>query len=127
MKRSWFIGPLAVASLLVLECQAERASLRASMSSEEFYRCGLYKLDDRELANLEAWLEKREQPPTQSRTAAPAKTSTSTVSFNQSSRKYHCPTCSGALRCTRNCVSLSKAEAVQRGGVPCQICGGSCE
>jgi hypothetical protein len=126
MKRSWFIGPLAVASLLVLECQAERASLRASMSSEEFYRCGLYKLDDRELANLEAWLEKRGSLPHPQTQPSP-KPASSTVFFNQSTRKYHCPTCSGALRCTRNCVSLSKAEAVQRGGVPCQICGGSCE
>jgi hypothetical protein len=123
MRKGWILVPLAVAILLVLDCQAERPSLRASMSSEEFYRCGLYKLDDRELANLEAWLEKRGHLPS----PPPPNLSTNTVYFNQSSKKYHCPTCSGAVNCTKNCIPLPKAEAIQRGGEPCKICGGSCE
>lgn len=48
------------------------------------------------------------------------------VSFNKSSRKYHCLTCAWAKRCTDNCITITRAEAVSRGGVACKVCGGSC-
>jgi hypothetical protein len=40
--------------------------------------------------------------------------------------KYHCPTCIWAVRCTKNCIKIPKSEAINRGGVPCRVCGGSC-
>ncbi len=48
------------------------------------------------------------------------------VSFNTDSLKYHCPTCIWAIRCTKNCINITKIEAIKRGGVPCKVCGGSC-
>lgn len=48
------------------------------------------------------------------------------VAFNTNSLKYHCPSCSAAKRCTVNCITVTRAEAKRRGGVPCKICGGSC-
>lgn len=48
------------------------------------------------------------------------------VSFNKSSLKYHCRTCTWAKRCTQNCISMKKSEAIKRGGVACKVCGGSC-
>lgn len=47
-----------------------------------------------------------------------------TVIFNTKTKKFHSPECRWAIRCTRNCISLSKSEAIRRGGVPCKICGG---
>lgn len=49
------------------------------------------------------------------------------VYFNKSSRKYHCPTCTWAKRCTDNCITITKAEAISRGGVACKVCGGTCQ
>lgn len=49
-----------------------------------------------------------------------------TVSFNTNSLKYHCPTCSAARRCTRNCIDIKKSDAIRRGGVACKICTGTC-
>ena len=46
------------------------------------------------------------------------------VSFNVKTLKYHSLTCKWAVRCTRNCIVISKSEAIKRGGVPCKICGG---
>lgn len=48
------------------------------------------------------------------------------VAFNTNSLKYHCPSCSAAKRCTVNCITVTRAEAKRRGGVPCKICGGRC-
>jgi hypothetical protein len=48
------------------------------------------------------------------------------VSFNKSSRKYHCQTCTWAKKCTENCVTVTRAEAIKRGGVACKVCDGSC-
>ncbi len=46
------------------------------------------------------------------------------VQFNTNSHKFHKPECKSALRCTRNCIPISRGEALKRGGVPCKICGG---
>jgi hypothetical protein len=46
------------------------------------------------------------------------------VYFNTKSFKYHSPDCQWAHRCTKNCISIPKSEAIQRGGVPCKVCGG---
>lgn len=47
-----------------------------------------------------------------------------TVRFNTKTHKIHRPSCSAAGSCTVNCISISKKEAVKRGGVPCGLCGG---
>jgi hypothetical protein len=49
------------------------------------------------------------------------------VVFNKSSLKYHCPTCVAAIRCTKNCVSIPRDEAIRRGGVACKICNAKCK
>ena len=49
------------------------------------------------------------------------------VVFNTQSHKYHCLTCQYAVKCTKNCVTITREEAVKRGGVPCKVCGGSCQ
>lgn len=46
------------------------------------------------------------------------------VAFNTNSRKFHNPRCEWAIKCTRNCISLPRSEALRRGGVPCKVCGG---
>lgn len=46
-----------------------------------------------------------------------------TVDFNMNSHIYHNPHCSAALRCT-HCIKISRAEAKQRGGRACKLCGG---
>jgi hypothetical protein len=47
-----------------------------------------------------------------------------TVYFNTVSKKFHRMDCHWAIMCTRNCIAISRAEAVRRGGVPCKVCGG---
>lgn len=49
-----------------------------------------------------------------------------TVYFNVQSKKFHCLSCQWAKRCTRNCVKVSRSEALRRGGVACKVCGGTC-
>ena len=53
-----------------------------------------------------------------------ASTQQETVMFNTKSHKFHKPSCHHAARCTRNCVSIDKNEALKRGGVACKTCGG---
>lgn len=48
------------------------------------------------------------------------------VAFNTKSFKYHCPECEWAIKCTRNCVLVSRDVAEARGGIPCKICRGTC-
>jgi hypothetical protein len=48
------------------------------------------------------------------------------VMYNTSSHKYHCPSCTWAIKCTRNCISITAADAKSRGGIPCKVCGGRC-
>jgi len=48
----------------------------------------------------------------------------SPVMFNVQTHKYYHPSCVWAQRCTKNCVLVTKAEAVRRGGVACKVCGG---
>jgi hypothetical protein len=46
------------------------------------------------------------------------------VYFNTSTHKFHRMDCIWAQRCTVNCIAISRAEAVRRGGVACKVCGG---
>ena len=56
--------------------------------------------------------------------AAQTKSSDPTVAFNTETLIYHRPSCRWALRCTRNCVSVTLSEARKRGGRACKVCGG---
>ena len=47
-----------------------------------------------------------------------------TVVYNTKTHKYHKPGCQWAIKCTANCIKLEKKEAVNRGGIPCKVCGG---
>jgi len=49
------------------------------------------------------------------------------VVFNTQSLKYHCAQCPWALKCTKNCITISKEEDVKKGGIPCKVCGGTCK
>lgn len=55
--------------------------------------------------------------------AAPA----DNVAFNTKSHIYHCLTCRYVPRCTVNCIVITRADAIARGGRACKICGGSCK
>ena len=46
------------------------------------------------------------------------------VAFNVQTLKYHGLSCIWAKRCTRHCVTIERADAIQRGGIPCKVCGG---
>lgn len=46
------------------------------------------------------------------------------VAFNVSTFKVHKMSCTWAARCTKNCITIPRAEAYKRGGVPCKVCGG---
>jgi hypothetical protein len=117
----------------------------SQMTVEEFSRCGLPKLTPAELANLESWIERgvttsprglglRDTggPADEPVPGDPAPVPTEAagdgrrVAFNTSSRKYHCPSCPWALKCTRNCIEVTLAEAIERGGVACKVWGGRC-
>ena len=50
-----------------------------------------------------------------------------TVVLNSKSLVYHCRTCKWALKCTKNCVTVTRSEAKRRGGKPCKDCGGDCD
>ena len=56
----------------------------------------------------------------------PARATDSSVVLNTKTLKYHCPSCEWARRCTRNCISVSRAEAEARGAVACKVCQGRC-
>lgn len=47
-----------------------------------------------------------------------------TVIYNTKTGKIHTPGCQYAKKCTVNCVSLDRKEAIKRGGIPCKVCGG---
>lgn len=55
---------------------------------------------------------------------APIEQKSQTVLFNTKTLKFHAPSCEWARKCTRNCVTVSREEALKRGGVPCKVCGG---
>ena len=44
------------------------------------------------------------------------------VVFNTSSLKYHELGCASANRCTKNCIVISRSEAIRRGAVHCKNC-----
>ena len=46
------------------------------------------------------------------------------VFYNTQSKKYHNFYCRYITKCTVNCIKITKKEAIQRGGVPCKVCGG---
>lgn len=47
-----------------------------------------------------------------------------TVVYNTKTGKFHSVGCQWANKCTANCIKIDRKEAVQRGGVPCKVCGG---
>ncbi len=47
-----------------------------------------------------------------------------TVVYNTKTGKFHSLNCQWAQKCTVNCIKIDRKEAVQRGGVPCKVCGG---
>jgi hypothetical protein len=47
-----------------------------------------------------------------------------TVVYNTKTGKIHSVGCPHAKKCTVNCVKIEKKEAINRGGVPCKVCGG---
>lgn len=49
------------------------------------------------------------------------------VAFNTKSHIYHCLTCYHVAACTKNCIVITRADAIKRGGRPCKHCGGSCK
>jgi hypothetical protein len=57
-------------------------------------------------------------------TAAPVEQKSQAVLFNTKTLKFHAASCEWAHKCTRNCVRVSREEAVKRGGMPCKVCGG---
>jgi hypothetical protein len=59
--------------------------------------------------------------------SASSEVSDEVVLFNTNSLKYHCPSCQWAIKCTRNCISVSLEKAKSSGGIPCKVCGGSCK
>jgi hypothetical protein len=139
MRRSCILASLVIALTAVgvrgIEGQSQEFRLKERMSAAEFERCGLHKLTPMELSALETWVTRQVSgvparslsTPQQSLgvTAAEPRAATEMVAFNTSSRKYHCLTCSSALRCTKNCITIPLSEARQRGS-PCGTCGGSC-
>lgn len=46
------------------------------------------------------------------------------VMFNTKTLKFHSISCRYAVACTVNCIKIDKKQAIQRGGVPCKVCGG---
>lgn len=46
-----------------------------------------------------------------------------TVVYNTKTQKYHSPNCEWAKKCTVNCIRIERKQAVQRGGIPCKVCG----
>lgn len=139
-RRRW-LGPfgllLAVVAVLALSATIggapRRFHLRSQMTVEEFDRSGLQKLSAGELAALEGWLNGKPVtapwPPLTRLAPAPqpedpAPSDDPLVAFNTRSRKFHCPSCQHAKQCTRNCVEIRRSAALERGGVPCGVCGG---
>jgi len=56
--------------------------------------------------------------------AAVVEQKSQTVFLNTKTLKFHSLSCEWARKCTRNCVRVSREEALKRGGVPCKVCGG---
>jgi hypothetical protein len=46
------------------------------------------------------------------------------VTYNRNSHKYHNPRCAAAIRCTSSCEDIPYNQAIERGAIPCQLCGG---
>ena len=46
-----------------------------------------------------------------------------TVVYNTKTGKYHAQSCASAKKCTVNSIKIDRKQAIQRGGVPCKICG----
>lgn len=46
------------------------------------------------------------------------------VIFNTKTGKNHAPGCQYAKKCTVNCISIDRKDAIKRGGIPCKVCGG---
>lgn len=126
MERAAWILLLFVTVLIAVD---SREPKRPEISSREAEQFGFFKLDGVERAAVEAWLGYRisvEYRPPELPVCPPCPSDPSggEVVFNTNSRKYHCPDCSHARQCTRNCIPLSLREAKERGGKACGNCGG---
>jgi Na+-translocating ferredoxin:NAD+ oxidoreductase RnfE subunit len=60
-------------------------------------------------------------------TSAAAAVADDKVAYNTKSHIYHCLTCYHVPACTKNCIVITRADAIARGGRPCKHCGGSCK
>lgn len=54
----------------------------------------------------------------------PQSSADETMMFNVQTHKVHKPTCTWAIKCTKNCIPLKRSEAYKRGEIPCKVCGG---
>lgn len=48
------------------------------------------------------------------------------VFLNVKTKKFHCASCSSALKCTKNCAYVERSKAVALGAVACRLCDGTC-
>lgn len=124
---------LALVVLVLVVPPSSSFQLKEAMTAAEFERCGLHKLTRSELTTLEDWISRRAgRAPERvegfgsSETGSGKAKKSDLVMFNQSSKKYHCPTCEWARKCTRNCVEVTRSEAQSLGGVACKVCKGRC-
>lgn len=46
-----------------------------------------------------------------------------TVAFNTKSLKFHCLNCEWAVKCTVNCIEISRSEAITRGAYLARFAG----
>ena len=46
------------------------------------------------------------------------------VMYNTETQKVHKVTCAHAKKCTKNCIKIDRKDAYNKGGKPCNVCGG---
>lgn len=142
MAKKWVLSSVIFALLVLFSTsgaeQQRVARVRLEMTEVDLYRCGIGKLSDSEVANLELWFYERYSDPAwqprrtgqleiPQKSGPPAATGSATdvqVVFNTNSRVIHSPTCSSVGACTRNCISTTRSIAEARGGRPCARCRG---
>jgi hypothetical protein len=59
-------------------------------------------------------------------TPAPTPAQEEFVFLNVKTKKFHCASCSSALKCTKNCSYVERSKALAGGGTACKLCNGTC-